>query len=141
MTKLIREMIDKTIKTNQKISERTDGKNDIDEKLKILKSYYQILNNDKDSEHNLAKTYFIILYNFLIVERMFYDEVVAANKEINKNLKVEKLNSAKDVLKKFEELYDTHHIIRTNVETLDSIEPIRIFLRKRPIIFQKFIKK
>jgi len=140
MVKNLREMINKTIQVNQTISEQTNGWYDIDEKLKILKSYIHILDNDK-KDHDLAKTYFIILHNFLIIERMFYEDVVKSNKEINKNLDLERLKSVDDVLKKFMELYDNYHIIRNNAETFDSIESISLFLKDRPTIFQKLMKK
>jgi hypothetical protein len=113
---------------------------DIDPKLKILKSYIHILNNS-GKEYDLAKQYFLILHNFLIVERMFADEVKAANKEINKNLILEPLNDDREVYQKFLELYDVNSNVRFGVETLDSIESVRQFLKNNPKIYQGLLKK
>jgi len=136
----LRKMINKTIRVNQIISEKTDDWYDIDEKLKILKSYIHILNNDS-KKYELAKKYFIILHNFLLIERMFYEEVKEARKEINKHLNLEKLNDQHDVYQKFLELYDINSHIRFAIETFDSIESIRLFLKERPITYQKLMKK
>jgi len=114
---------------------------DIDPKLKILKSYIHILNNGSGENHDLAKQYFLILHNFLIVERMFAEEVKAAGKEINKNLNIEPLNDEQEVYQKFLELYDVNSNVRFGVETLDSIESIRQFLNKNPQIYRGLLKK
>ena len=113
---------------------------DIDPKLEILKSYIHILNNSQ-KEYNLAKTYFIILHNFLIIERMMYADVKEAGKEINKHLNLEKLNNEKDVYQKFLELYDNNSHIRFAVETLDSIESVRQYLNNNSHVYQTLLKK
>jgi len=114
----------------------------IDNKLSILKSYIRILKNPKEKYHldyDLAVTYFIILHNFLIVERRFVDDIKLCNKEINKYLKLEELNNEKDVYKKFLELYDVYHTVRNNVETLDSIDSVREYLSNRPELFRQLL--
>jgi len=118
---------------------------DIDNKLKLLKSYIHILENSgkmDDVNYDTAKTYFIIIHNWLIIERMFYDEIVQANKELNKNLSLEKLSSDEEVMDKFFELYEPNHLVRFATETFDSIQPIREYLDKKgPQIYKNLMKK
>lgn len=109
---------------------------DIDDKLELLKSYIHILNNS-DDDYELAKTYFIILHNFLIIERGFFDDVVASGKQINKFLNLKKLNNASEVYNKFLELYDINHKVRNNVETFDNIESVRQYLSKRQEVLNR----
>ena len=140
MSKDIRQMIDKVKNFNQFINESKDTWYDIDDKLVLLKSYTHILKNSKEN-YDLAISYFIVLHNFLIVERGFFDDVKLHNKEINKYLKLEKLNNEIDVYNKFLELYDTNHIVRNNVETIDNIDSVGEYLSKRPELFRELLKK
>lgn len=113
---------------------------DISKKLKILKSYLHILNSDGEGNNSLAISYFRILYNFLIIERMFYPDVVAAKKEINKFLDLEKLSTVDDVNKKFIELYDINHPVRNSVELITNIQSIGDYVKNHPEIFKKLLK-
>lgn len=113
---------------------------DIDEKLSILKSYIHILKNSKEN-YDLTISYFIVLHNFLIIERGFFEDIKLHNKEINKYLKLEKLNNENDVYNKFLELYDTNNTIRNNIETIDNIDSIGEYLSKRPEIYNRLIVK
>jgi hypothetical protein len=113
---------------------------DISKKLKILKSYINILKSDDESRNILAISYFRVLYNFLIIERMFYPDVVAAKKEINKYLELDKLSTVDEVQNKFKELYDIHHPVRNSVELLTNIETIGDYVNGRPEIFKKLLK-
>ena len=112
---------------------------DIDNKLYLLRSYIHILDNNDNINIDLYKKYFIILHNFLIIERMFYDDVVINNKEINNNLKLEKLNTVEQVINKFNELYDVYNIIRNNIETFDNIDSIGNYLNKNKKIYTELI--
>jgi hypothetical protein len=112
----------------------------IDEKLSILRNYIYILKNSK-KDYNLPITYFTVLHNFLIVERMFFDDVKLNKKEINKHLKLENLRNIKDVYKKFLELYNTDSVIRINVETIDTINSIKKYISIRPELYSNLIKK
>lgn len=123
----------------QFVNDNKDSWYDIDDKLSILRSYIHILKNS-NSKDNLAITYFIILHNFLIIERGFFDDVKLNGKEINKYLKLNKLNNEQEVYQKFLELYDVNNIIRNNIETMDSIDSIRDYLSKRPDIYRRLIK-
>ena len=72
--------------------------------------------------------YFIIIHNFLYLEDRYFDIVKLSGKELNKYLKLPKLESLDDVINKFNELYDSNSKIRFGVETFDSIEEIRLSL-------------
>jgi hypothetical protein len=114
---------------------------DMGDKLYLLRSYINILKNS-DKNYQLAISYFTILHNFLIIERMFYEDVKLANKEINKYLQLEKLDSEEEVYNKFLELYDNEKsIIRINVETLDNIEPIDLYLKANSKVYTELLKK
>ena len=122
---------------NQFISEKVQWY-DIDEKLYILKSYINILNNTED-DYDIVKNYFIVLHNFLIIERMFFDDIVSHKKEINKYLKLEKLNTVTEVYDKFLELYDQWNIVRNNVETLENIDSVGKYLKENPKVYKKLL--
>lgn len=114
---------------------------DMSDKLYLLRSYINILKNS-DKDYQLAISYLMILHNFLIIERMFYEDVKLANKEINKYLQLEKLDSEEEVYNKFLELYDNEKsIIRINVETLDNIEPIGLYLKANSKVYTELLKK
>ena len=140
MSKEMREQINNVKKLKQFLNESKDTWYDIDGKLSILKSYIHILKNSKKN-YDLAISYFIVLHNFLIVERGFFDDVKLHNKEINKYLKLEKLNNDIDVYNKFLELYEINHIVRNNVETIDNIDSVGDYLSKRPKLFRELLKK
>jgi len=135
----MRLQINKVMYFKQFLNENKNTWYDINDKLALLKSYIHILNNS-DGNYDLAKQYFIILHNFLIIERGFFDDVVACGKQINKFLNLEKLNDTDEVYKKFLELYDIEHQVRNNVETFDNIESIKQYLSKRPEVYNKLIK-
>jgi hypothetical protein len=124
-------------KFNQFISEKVQWY-DIYEKLYILKSYINILNNTED-DYDIVKNYFIVLHNFLIIERMFFDDIVSHKKEINKYLKLEKLNTVTEVYDKFLELYDQWNIVRNNVETLENIDSVGKYLKENPKVYKKLL--
>jgi hypothetical protein len=124
----------------QFVNESKKDQNNLSNKLSILKKYIQIIDDTK-SDYYLAKKYFIILYNFLIIEQEFFDDVVACGKQINKYLELKELNNIDEVYQKFLELYDTKHHVRFSVETFDSIESVRQYLSKHPEIYNKLVKK
>jgi hypothetical protein len=110
----------------------------MEEKLKILKGYVHLLRNS-NVEDNIHESYFIIIHNWLLIERMFQDEVTACSKELNNNLNIKKLDNVQDVLDLFYELYDVHHKVRFAVETFDSIEEVRQYLYKHPKVYSDFL--
>lgn len=80
--------------------------------------------------------YFEILIRALAIEAKFYEQVKAADKEILKYLNCLDDLSPKptitEVVDKFNELYDTHNKVRFAIETLDSIEEIRLYIKENP---------
>lgn len=134
---------------NNFINENMDL-NLIEPKLKILKKYIKNLKELEKTkfynpdEFNIELSiiqYFIILHNFLILEQKYYNEVKTANKEINKYLELEDTNDINKIKNKFKELYDSNNNIRFAIETFDSIEPIRIFLKNNRYIYNKLLRK
>ena len=109
--------------------------------LEFLKAYVRILDNEGKlySSYNLAKAYFIILHNFILIEHKFQADVSACNKEINTHLNLVHLDSVQDVYDLFFKLYEVNHVIRNNVETLDSVESVRDCLRIRLYVYKDFI--
>lgn len=83
---------------------------------------------------NLTSTFFDELLNAIIFEIMFVDEIHKAKKHILNHLgNLKAINSEMSDEKKmaiiqseFERLYDPNHPVRNNLETLDSIEEVRI---------------
>ena len=110
------------------------GASNIDFKLRLLRSYINILETSKGDSVNyeIARTYFIILHNFLIIEDMFSEDIKGTGKEINRYLDLTPLGTIEEVMELFLILYNRYHNVRFAVETLDSIESIRIFLQKNP---------
>jgi ASC-1-like (ASCH) protein len=74
------------------------------------------------------------------LEDRYFDIVKLSNKEINKYLNLPKLESLDEVINKFNELYDTNSNVRFGVETLDSIEEIRLLLPNLKDFFDKIYK-
>lgn len=83
---------------------------------------------------NILVKYFIALSNSIIYELYFPNELQSANKEILKHLgDLKPITDSMSVEEKlaviqseFERLYDPNHPVRNNLETLDSIEEVRI---------------
>jgi hypothetical protein len=109
----------------------------ITKSLHIIRTYLRILN--KNERFEVEKSYFIVLHNFLMIEQLFLDEIKLNNKEILVNLKLREVNDINNVLIVFAELYDINSKVRNNVETLDSIEPIRIYLSNKPNIYNELL--
>jgi hypothetical protein len=108
---------------------------------KRLREYIKILKESGDYNRlNLIITYFIVIHNFLYLENEYFDIVKLSGKEINKYLNLPKLESLEDVINKFNELYDTNSKVRFSIETLDSIEEIRLLLPKLKDFYSKIYK-
>lgn len=121
-------------------------------KQKILKSYIDLINKDYESfeiedeggswnKWHLPKMYFIVLNNFLHVENMFLSDVVAANKELNSNLHLSKINSLDELFDVFNDLYQKNFKVRFSVETLDSIETVGLFLKNNRNLYSEYYSK
>lgn len=111
-------------------------------KKEILKQYISLLQAGEDSPYkDLAIAYFRIIYNALVLEEQFGKEMALAGKTVNDKLDVESLQSVPEVEQKFLELYDVYHPVRNAVETLDSIEEIRLWMQNNPDFYDKFLKE
>ncbi|MEM6737551.1 MAG: N-6 DNA methylase [Bacteroidota bacterium] len=99
--------------------------------LKKLISYYKFLS--KTSE-NVMDKYFDSILNGIVYELYLPEELKSARKQIIKNigeLHIIDANNSDEVnlaiiKSEFDRLYDPNHPVRNNLETLDSIEEIRI---------------
>ena len=93
----------------------------------ILSTLYPV----RDKYHFQFR-YFTIIVNALFLEEKYQADVTAANKEILKYLDLPTLKEVEPILDLFTELYDTHHKVRFAIETLDSVESIRLELKDKP---------
>ena len=82
----------------------------------------------------ITSKFFEELINSIIFQAYFEEEIKKANKEVVKNLgslkKVDDTMSDEKILSiiqsEFNRLYDPNHPVRNNIETLDSVEEVRI---------------
>jgi len=122
----------------------TENQKRLREYIKTLKENYDLgIVKDEGGNSNrfyIYISYFIIIHNFLFLENQYFDIVKLSNKEINKYLNLPKLESLDEVINKFSELYDTNSKVRFGVETLDSIEEIRLLLPKLKDFHTKIYK-
>jgi len=86
------------------------------------------------TNHKLQYAFFEEIIDGLVYELYFHEEIKAANKEILKHLGELKpiTDDMSDeeklavIQSEFERLYDPKHPVRNNLETLDSVEEVRI---------------
>jgi hypothetical protein len=98
----------------------------------ILLADYVLLSTKTDLKLQLA--YFEELIDGLVFELYFPDQIKAANKEILKHLGdlkpiTDDMNDEEKlavIQGEFDRLYDPKHPVRNNLETLDSVEEVRI---------------
>lgn len=102
----------------------------IQENRKILRRYIRVLSRypgmlgSKD-----AIKYFIVVHNYLGVEELFYDQCLIADKQINNHLFLaSKVDYCSTILAYYRELYKHTNDVRFSIETMDSIEEVRLFL-------------
>lgn len=108
--------------------------------LKILELWIRKLVYEHDEGEpsvDLPVGYYVILHNWLLIENHFKDKINMAGKEVLKHMN---LNTTDDPQEKFLELYDVNHPLRNAVETLDSIEEIRIWLQDHPEAYTKLLR-
>lgn len=96
--------------------------------------FLNIYSSDRNNPTSLVASFFRQLIDGLVFELYFPDEIKAANKEILKHLGELKpiTDDMSDeeklavIQSEFDRLYDPKHPVRNNLETLDSIEEVRI---------------
>ncbi len=135
-------MIDRKIKKINILYEKIFSKKHVQIPSEY-KQYFKILNDYitfiENKDKKLYSAYFNQIIDSLILELFFYDEIKLAGKEILKNLDQLDLltNNMTDDTKmniiknQFDKLYDVYHPLRNNIETLDSIEKIRLLISKQ----------
>jgi len=117
----------------------------VEENKYILRRYIRLLGQYKGmKDHKDAIHYFIILHNFLVIEDLFYDQCLMANKQINAHLNLMKdVRFCATAVQYYKLLYDPNHKVRFGIETLDSIEDVRVFLSsdacKKADIYNKLL--
>jgi len=100
---------------------------------KIFKILVAYINTLKSSE-NIFLNFFLSLNDTIVFELYFPEEIKLAGKEILKHLGdlkpiTEDMNEEKKlaiIQREFERLYDPNHPVRFALETLDSVEEVRI---------------
>src|SRR5690606_36440921 len=88
----------------------------------------------KQDHHTLTFSFFDSLLNSLVFEVHFPEEIKSAGKEILKHLEdlkpiTDDMSEEKKlaiIQSEFERLYDPNHPVRFAIETLDSVEEVRI---------------
>ena len=100
--------------------------------IDTLVRYVECLSGNSNSD--IVKSFFILLINSLIYELYFPVEIKSAGKEILKHLgNLKPINDEMSeeeklavIQNEFERLYDPNHPVRFAIETLDSVEEVRI---------------
>lgn len=88
----------------------------------------------KNNAHNLIHSFYQELNNAVMYELYFPEELQSANKEILPHLgdlkpitdEMSEEEKLAIIQSEFERLYDPNHPVRNNLETLDSVEEVRI---------------
>jgi hypothetical protein len=93
----------------------------------ILSTLYPV-----QDKYRLQYDFFDVLVKGLMLEDKYQDEITAAGKDILKHLDLPTLNSIQPIMNLFTELYDVNSRVRFALETLDSIETIRILVKETP---------
>lgn len=116
---------------------------DIKQNQKRLREYIKKLKDNNElgdnPNYDIFLSYFRLIHNFLHLEEKYQDLVKLNGKEINKYLNLPKLNNIKDIHDKFYELYNEYSNVRFGIETMDSINEIREYLKNHPEIYNKIL--
>lgn len=100
--------------------------------INLLSKYLNFLADSYND--TLSNTFFIAISNALVYELYFPEEIKSAGKEILKHLGdlkpiTDEMSEEKKlaiIKSEFERLYDPNHPVRFAIETLDSVEEVRI---------------
>lgn len=76
-------------------------------------------------ENRLMYSWFEYCVLGLMLEEHFEEDFKLADKELIKHFDIPVLTDIPEIRQYFLEIYDTHHPIRNNIETMDSIESVR----------------
>lgn len=89
--------------------------------IESVKSYF-----DEDS---IFYSWFKWIQISLKMEQMFTDDIHLAGKPIAKEIEIKSITNKEEAMEYFNETYDRYHPLRNNVETLDSVEEVRIYYK------------
>lgn len=82
----------------------------------------------KDTKYALQYSYFEWCVKGLMLEENLQAEFKLAGKELLKHFNIPEINTLDDINNYFIEIYNVHHPIRNNIETMDSIGEVREIL-------------
>lgn len=84
---------------------------------------------NKFDEGSIYYSWFKWIQIALKLERMFTDEIHTAGKPIAKHIDIKPITDKESAMEYFIDTYDRYHPLRNNVETLDSVEVVRIYYK------------
>jgi len=117
--------------------------NVLGDKLRLLRKYVEILKKSKVKDTLFAERFFIILYNYLIIEHGFFEELKENSKGINLYLSLDlerKTWSLRDINAVFLELYNSEYSrVRYNLEKFNENEIIKEYFEDKPYIFERLL--
>jgi hypothetical protein len=73
--------------------------------------------------------YLIIIHNSLLIEQRFENEFKISGKEINKFLNLKNTNDFSEIIELCKNYYDSNNKVRFGIETKDSIEEVRNYIK------------
>jgi len=115
---------------------RTPEKNKL-----ILRRYVRKLGQFKGmKEANKARTFFIVLHNFLSLEDKCYDQCLMNDTSLNTHVKL--LDDPvlyNTVINFYTKFYDPNSRVRFAVEFMDTIEEIRLFLKDKDFMYTRLV--
>jgi hypothetical protein len=73
--------------------------------------------------------YLTIIHNSLLIEERFENEFKISGKEINKFLNLKNTNDFSEIIELCNNYYDSNNKVRFGIETKDSIEEVRNYIK------------
>jgi hypothetical protein len=122
----------------------------MEDNRKILRKYIKtILNSEQDKDgytiddggwddgsyqrkyniYDFWVRYLTIIHNSLLIEERFENEFKISEKEINKFLNLKNTNDFSEIIELCNNYYDFNNRVRFGIETKDSIEEVRKYIK------------
>ena len=101
-----------------------ENTNDFQRKYDFIKSVKSHFDED-----TIYYSWFKWVQIALKVEQMFTDHIHLTGKAIAKHIDIKSIKNKEEAMEYFNETYDTYHPLRNNVESLDSVEEVRIYYK------------
>ncbi len=104
----------------------------IKEKQKKLRQYIRLLGTDLERPNaRKAQQYFIIIHNFLHIERKFFDQMMMFDAGIAQHLRLQaKPKNIKFCIWQYEGIFDVNHPARKAIENVTSISDIKYWMKE-----------